>query len=280
MRTQTLSLALALTLATPLQGASAQQVNPAFTYTYADLADLAVAAPVAASVRIREAIRLKGPQATAIPIGMARFYVEADIMALIRGAGGLPGQIRYVVDVPLDSRGKPPKLKKAQMLVLARRVTGKPADIQLVAPDAQIAWTPELESRLRAVVQDVAAADAPPAIMKVGSAFHVMGTLPGEGETQIFLITENNLPVSLSILRRPGQQRSWAVALGEIVDEAAGPPQRDTLLWYRLACGGLPRALPAAALRDADPASANAANEDYRFVLDQLGRCDRNREAG
>ena len=33
-----------------------------------------------------------------------------------------------------------------------------------------------------------------------------------------------------------------AISLSEIVDDSAGPPQRDTLLWYRLACA-LPRAL-------------------------------------
>ncbi|MFN3436010.1 MAG: hypothetical protein ACK4ZY_16650, partial [Sphingomonas sp.] len=86
--------------------------------------------------------------------------------------------------------------------------------------------------------------------------------------------TANGAPISLSILRRPGEQKRWAVALGEIVDDAAAAPQRDTLLWYRLACG-LPRALPATSLADAEPENAAAAREDYRFVLDQLGPCRR-----
>ena len=80
----------------------------------------------------------------------------------------------------------------------------------------------------------------------IGNAFHVAGSLPGEGETQMFLTTADARPVSLSILRRPGEQPRWAVALAEIVDEAAGPPQRDTFLWYRLrlrfaACPARPR---------------------------------------
>ncbi|HYZ48303.1 MAG TPA: hypothetical protein VE567_05345, partial [Sphingomonas sp.] len=61
-----------------------------------------------------------------------------------------------------------------------------------------------------------------------------------------------------------------------IVDEAAKPPARDTLLWYRLACG-LPRALPDEAVADLDGAAAEAARADYGYVLEQLGPCTRNR---
>lgn len=114
----------------------------------------------------------------------------------------------------------------------------------------------------------------PPAITGLGNAFHVPGTLPGEGETQIFVQTATGAPISLSILRRPGEQRRWAVALGEIVDDAAAAPPRDTLLWYRLACG-LPRALPPASTANEDPANAAIAREDYAFVLQQLGACRR-----
>jgi hypothetical protein len=108
----------------------------------------------------------------------------------------------------------------------------------------------------------------------VGAAFHVPGSLPGEGETQIFLQTVDSRPVSLSILRRPGEQPRWSVSLGEIVDEAAGPPARDTLLWYRLACG-LPASLPTTTTADLDPAAAAVAREDYAFVLTALGPCGR-----
>jgi hypothetical protein len=82
---------------------------------------------------------------------------------------------------------------------------------------------------------------AAPRITGIGRAFHVPGNLPGESETQIFLQTADSRPVSLSVLRRPGETPRWAVALSEIVDEAAVPPAPGTLLWYRLACT-LPRA--------------------------------------
>jgi hypothetical protein len=119
---------------------------------------------------------------------------------------------------------------------------------------------------------------APPRIIQLGDAFHVAGTVAGESETQIFLRTANDEPVSLSILRRPGQEPRWAVALGEIVDEAAKPPAPGTLLWYRLACS-LPPTLPSQSVRALSPADAEAARADYALVMQSLGSCGRTRTA-
>src|SRR5687767_8922682 len=112
--------------------------------TYADLADLGLAAPVAAHVRVAKAVALKGAQAAGVRPGLARFYVEANLVSLIRGAQGLPTRVRYVVDLPLDARGRPPKLHKhSQFILLATAVAGRPGELRLVAPDAQIGWTAE-----------------------------------------------------------------------------------------------------------------------------------------
>ena len=162
------------------------------------------------------------------------------------------------------------------MLVFARAVADRPGQVQLVAPDAQLIWTPAADARTRAIAAAAFAADAPPTISGIGNAFHVPGSLPGEGETQIFLTTADKRPVSLTVLRRPGERPRWAVALSEIVDEAAAPPAPDTLLWYRLACS-LPPALPAhstVSLAEADAAQAQA---DYAFVIESLGACARTR---
>jgi len=244
--------------------------------TYADLADLAVDAPVAAHVRIVQAIELKSEKAAAAPSGKSRFYIEADVVSLIRGQG-LPASIRYLADMPRDSAGKSPKLrKKSEFLILAAPVPGRPGELQLVAPDAQLAWSPALADSIRTILREASAADAPPRIIGIGKAFHVPGSLPGESETQLFLLAAGGRPISLSVLRRPGEQPRWAVALGEIVDEAAAPPAPDTLLWYRLACG-LPRGLPPASFADADAGNVEAIRVDYRLVLDRLGPCIRTR---
>lgn len=249
--------------------------NRAANLSYADIADLADAAPLVAQARISNIIKLKAEQAGTVPPGYQRVFVEANVSALIRGEGGISPTVRYLYDAPIDARGKMPKLKKAQVILFAR-AGARPGEIQLVARDAQIAASPAELERVKAILADLVANNAPPRIIGLGDAFHVAGTIAGEGETQIFLRTENGTPVSLSILRRPGQEPRWAVALGEIVDEAARPPARGSLLWYRLACG-LPDDLPARSVRALAAPDAEAARADYRFVLTALGPCGRTR---
>ncbi|WP_313808206.1 hypothetical protein [Sphingobium sp.] len=243
--------------------------------SYADIADLADAAPLVAQARIGNIIKLKPAQAGTVPAGHQRLFIEANVSNLIRGEGGISPTVRYLYDAPIDARGKLPKLKKAQVILFAR-AGARPGEIQLVARDAQIIASPAEIERVKAILSELVANDAPPRIIGLGDAFHVAGTIAGEGETQIFLRTENSEPVSLSILRRPGQEPRWAVALGEIVDEAARPPAPGSLLWYRLACG-LPDALPARSVRALSPPDAEAARSDYQVVLRALGPCGRTR---
>lgn len=270
-------LAALLIVAAPAESQVAPAPDP---ITYADLADLSLTAPVAAHVRITRALRLKGDDALAVTAGKTRFYVEAEVVSLIRAPQGLPAAISYLVDLPHNETGKPAKLaKKTDYLLLGDTVAGRAGEIRLTAPDAHLAWTAARGDRLRAILRESASAQAAPRITGIGRAFNVPGSLPGESETQIFLQTADGLPVSLSILRRPGETPRWAVALAEIVDEAAAPPRPDTLLWYRLACT-LPPTLPAQSLAEADPAQEAAIRADYRLVLDRLGPCARGRTRG
>jgi hypothetical protein len=250
---------------------------PVAELTYADLADLAAAAPVAARVRVKSAIAVSKEAAARVPAGRRRFYVEADVVSLIHAPGPMPALVRYLADLPVDPAGRAPKIKrKSEYLLLAAPVPGRADELRLIAPDAQLAWTAEREATIRSIMTEANAADAAPRIIGIGRAFHVPGTLPGESETQLFLLAAGGRPVSLNILRRPGQEASWAVALGEIVDESAAPPLPGTLLWYRLACG-LPRTLPRQSLSEADPAAAEAIRSDYAMVLNALGPCRRSR---
>lgn len=269
-----ITLVSAVFAAIPTQSAqiAAPPERPAMSY--ASVADRVLAAPLLIDATIRDATRLKPAEAPDVRPGFTRFYIVADVGALIRGPSEVSARVSYLADVPLDARGKAPKLKKMRVLLYARPVPGRAGEIQLLGAEGQQPWSAPLDARIRAISREVVAADAPPAIRAIGNAFHVAGSLPGEGETQIFLTTADNRPVSLSILRRPGEQPRWAVALSEIVDEAAGPPARDTLLWYRLACG-LPRALPDRSVAAMEPMDAAIAREDYAFVLSQLGPCDR-----
>ena len=253
-------------------------------FSYADVADLATAAPMALHARIYKAAVLKPDQAPGLAAGQARFYVEADVVSLIRGSGPLAARISYLVDLPLDAKGKPPKLKKKQpVLLFARPVAGAAAgssstgSVRLIAPDAQLPWDPATEAQLRAVLTELVKPGAPPAITGIANGFHVPGTLPGEGETQLFLDTRTGEPVSLSILTAADGSRRWAAAFGEIVDGSAAVPQRGTLAWYRLACG-LPRQLPLNKLAGTAPEDRRKAASDYAIVLGALGECTRTRK--
>jgi hypothetical protein len=245
--------------------------------SYADIVDLADKAPLVANVRIRNIIALKPEQAGTVPPGHKRLFVEADVTGLIRGEAGISPLVTYLYDAPIDARGRMAKLKKAQVIIFARP-GGRPGEVQLTAPDAQIPATPTELDRVKTILSALVAPNTPPRILGLGDAFHVAGTIAGEGETQIFLRTENGDPVSISVLRRPGQAPHWAVALGEIMDEAARPPEPGSLLWYRLACT-LPPALPPRAVRTLSVQDAESAKADYAVVIASLGACGRTRAA-
>ena len=129
---------------------------------------------------------------------------------------------------------------------------------------------------LRDVLTQLAAPDGPPAVTGVRDALAVAGNLSGESETQIFLKTANDAPVSLNVVRRPNMDPEWGVSWSELVDQSAQPPQKDTLQWYRLACF-LPRQLPPGAILSGSGSDKMLASTDYRYVLDQLGSCARTR---
>lgn len=251
--------------------AAARAVN-----TYADLVALAEAADLVVHARVTDQAQLKPERARGVAPGFARLYVEADTRSLIAGSTPLGESLKYLVDVPLDAKGRAPKLKKSEVILFARPVPGRPAELQLVEPTAQIAWSPATEQQLRPILSALLAPDAPPQIVGVRDALSVRGNLVGESETQIFLNTAGEGPVSLSVVRRPGMEPVWGVSWTEIVDQSARPPQRDTLEWYRLACF-LPEALPTKANLSREPASRARAAADYQFVLEQLGPCTRNR---
>lgn len=246
------------------------------TATYADLADLAVPARIVARAEVTKMAPLKPEQAPDVAPGHIRVYLEARTTAVLIGSD-LGESLRFLADVPLDALGKAPKLRKTQVLLFAQAVPGRPGELRLVAPDAIIPATPEVEATTRSILTALVTPDAPPTITRLREALHVSGNLVGEGETQLFLATANGAPVSISILRRPGEPTRWGVSFTEIVDQSARPPAKDTLAWYRLACF-LPPALPPQANLSGSPADRRAAAEDYALVLTDLGPCTRSRQ--
>lgn len=246
---------------------------PVAASSYADVADFAAEAATIVHARIRRATVVDAARAQGVPAHLVRLYVEADVRAVLFGSTPLASRVAYIVDLPRQANGKPPRLNRAEVLLFARRVTN-PNQLTLVNPAAQLSWSSDREVTARTIARELGRGAAPPRITGISQAFHVAGTIPGESETQIFLTTANNQPVSLTILRRPGTEPQWAAAFGEIVDESARRPAPRTLGWYRLACG-LPATVPPQAMDGMSPDDRSAIARDYALVINGVGYCDR-----
>ncbi|WP_250893844.1 hypothetical protein [Croceibacterium selenioxidans] len=244
--------------------------------TYADIADLVQASGLVVLVNVKNQAVVEPARAQGLAPGHARLYLQAQTEALLSGRAAVGESLVYLVDVPLLPNGKAPKLKKQRFIVFAQPVAGRPGELQLADSSAQLAATPAMEQKVRAVIAQFASPDVPPKVTGIREAMSVAGNLAGESETQLFLDTATGSPVSLSVVRRPGMQPEWGVSWSEIVDQSARAPQAETAEWYRLACF-LPYRLPASALLQNDGPSRNRADADYRFIMEQLGACPRNR---
>ena len=244
--------------------------------SYADLADFALASKITAHVRIRSAQPLRGEFASGTAAGFQRLLVTADLLALMKAPEGQQPQVKYIIDLPFDSRGKLPKLRKVESLVFAQ--PARVGEWQLIAPNAAITWTLARETTLRAILAEAARPDSPPQVRGIASAFHSAGSLPGEGETQIFLDTADNRPASLTVQRRAGQTPIWFVSLDEVVDEGVSQPPANSLLWYRLACF-LPDQMPESVTQGQNADDSRQVAEDYQLVRTALGSCARTMSA-
>ncbi|GGY99866.1 hypothetical protein [Novosphingobium colocasiae] len=270
-------LGLSATLATG--PAFAQPVLPAAQaaaqgLSYADLVDLSAASGLVIKATIRRMTEVPRQRAPDLAPGLGRFYIEADTQALLAGKTAIGESVNYLVDLPLDARGRAPKLKKAQVLLFALPVPGRPADIQLLSSAAQLPWSEVREQQVRQILADLAAPDAPAEVTGVRELLYVPGDLAGQGETQVFLTTKSGTAASITVHHEPGAAPVWGVSFSELVAELGHPPQRDTLGWYRLACF-LPNVLPPALNVSESYASVRQADADYRMVLGELGVCTR-----
>jgi hypothetical protein len=248
---------------------------PAETTSYSDIADLVVIAPLIVDAKIRSVKKIPAAQAVGVPENIQRVLIEADVQALIRGGGGITPRVRFLFDLTKDSRGKLPSLNKQRMFLMAN-YTNLPGNIKLARPDGLIQWSIGNDSLLRLITKEAVQIDAPSQVTGVGSAFHSPGTLLGEGETQIFLKTANNPPMAITVISKERAGKSWSVSTSELIDETSSAPKRNSLLWYRLACG-LPTRIPDSAFETDAADSRTAIQADYVFVLKSLGPCGRQR---
>ncbi len=267
-----------------LQAAQPSAITPpAPTVTYADLADLADSAPLVLRAQVRKQVRVEPERAIGVKPGWARFYFEAKTASLLVGDNIIGESLRYLGDLPLDARGKPPALTRKQVMLFASMVPAKApgtnapdnrvGELRLVKPDAQLLWDLAIETKLRSILAELLAVDVPPRISGIREAINVAGELAGQSETQIFLAAREAGAAAISVTRRPGMAPVWGVSFSEVAEGGRAPP-RETLRWYRLACF-LPPTLPRGTNLSESPEEKAQADVDYRLVMGDLGPCPR-----
>ncbi len=256
-------------------GSAAVQDAPAITF--ADAADLVLISPIIVDVTVGKTTAIDREDAPGLRPDSARVLVNATVNTLLRGSGGVPGEVQFLIDLPADAKGRAPKIKGQRIFVFARPVAGRPTLLQPVLPDSVVGFSAANDALIRKATREAVAINAPPAITGVGQAFHFPGTIAGEGETQIFLETQGGAPVSMNVTSKSGQAPLWNVSLGEVVSTQARAPDKDSLLWYRLACGTLPARLPVESLVSKTQAANVKADADYQYVRQALGACPRTR---
>ncbi len=237
--------------------------------SYADLADLTLAAPAIVRATIVSATRIADRDSPGLAPNRVRLLVTAAVDASITAPGAIPATLSWLWDAPVDSRGKAPKPKGIVVLawLAAPAADGK---TRLIAGAAQQAWDAGLEARVRAIATE-ARSGSVPVITGVTNGFRADGNVPGESESQFFLTAADGKGLTMVVTSRPGERRRVAIARGDVIDEAATPVQPETLLRYRLACF-LPDRLPAAA-----GGGDAALSADWQAGLAALGPCGRTR---
>lgn len=265
-----------LPLFVPASAGAQATVTQNVVQSYADLVGLAESSPLVVFAELKKLIPIPLPKDASPFTTVQRAYMEAQGIDLLSGSGSVSASVRYLADVRLDSRRKMPNPKKQMVLLFARHAPEGGDDIQLVSPDAQLPWSQPLEAQLRKILTDLAAPDSPPHITGINMALYQQGDLAGEGETQIFLTTAKGTPAAVVVQHKPGQPSRWSASFSEVVDAGKGPPQPNTLEWYRLACS-LPEMLPAAANIGETQEAKDQAVADYLLVRRDLGPCTRTR---
>ena len=258
-------------------GATTPPPAPAPALTYADLADLADPAQLVLRVKITRQSMIDPARSPGLLPGKVRLYVEAKPEGALAGQVQPVKVVKYLVDVPVGADRRVPTVRGKSYIVFARAVPGKPEELQLVAPDAQLPADPATAARLMPLLAELADPGAPPRIAGIRDILSVQGNLAGESETQLFLDSVSDGPVLVSVVRRPGASPIWSVSWSELVDQAGRSPAPDTLAWYRLACT-LPDRLPAQANLARGDADRSRALRDYALIKQELGGCARTRK--
>ncbi|MBV7257102.1 hypothetical protein KCG44_09945 [Pacificimonas sp. WHA3] len=240
-----------------------------------DLIDMTLESDTILSATITKTRSIPREKSPGLAPGFHRMLVHADVTTLITARGGVPAQIKYLVDVPAADNGRAPRMKNMRALLFLGQEQS-PGEFALAHRYGQQPWSAAREQNVRTFASELAEpAQRALRPREIISAFHVEGSIPGESESQIFMQTASGDPMSLIVLNRPGERPRYTVATGDIIDTSMEPPSDGSIVALMLACD-LPTALPGDILAEQVPSVAAALTRDYGFVRSKLGACERN----
>lgn len=238
---------------------------------WSDLADLVLASPAIVVATIADARRLSSRDAPDVAPGEVRVLVRAGLTAALRAPDLLPARAEWQWQGAPAARGRPPFARGDRVIAFLQPVPGGGTDLQryrLVSAQAQLAWTPEREAAVRAIlVEAVDQRREGLLVTGISDAFRTEGDVAGNSESQFFLSTRSGRPLTLTVTRAPGSEPQVRLATGDLIDRGQ-PVAPRTLPWHALACG-LPDQLPA------NLAEKPGLAEDYAFARQSLGPCGR-----
>jgi hypothetical protein len=263
--------ALGLLMLAPSPG-RAQPAASAITPTWTDIADLVLASPIVLVVDIGDVDRLSRRDAPDVPPGQVRALVQGSLRNALKAPSVLPAGAAWLWQGTADRRGRPPFAKPQPVILFAAPLSGgsnpEVQPLRLVSPHGQQPWSAAAEAQVRRILAEAVKPGADGTMVTaVIDGFRTAGSVDGASESQFFLQTKGNRPMTLLVRRAPDADPQLRVATDEFVDRAA-PVARETLTWRGLACG-LPPELPPALRAD------TALAEDYGFARRAIGACGR-----
>lgn len=240
--------------------------------TYADWADLALAAPAVVDVDLTKVSRLGKRLAPDVPQGEIRALVEGRLNAALKAPSILPVKAEWLWQGEATDRGRTPFQRADRVLIFAEPAGGSSkADVQqyrLISNQGLQPWSPETDRQVRAILSEAAQAEKRDLMVTgVLDGHTTPGTIAGVRQSQFFLSTVGDKPITLVVERQPDTPARVTAAVGEFISNAA-PIRPETLTWYALACG-LPEKLPQPLADEAELA------EDYATAREEIGVCER-----
>jgi hypothetical protein len=208
-----------------------------------------------------------------LPADQGRAMLEMELQGALKAPDALPSTLKFLWQGPLDAKAKMPNFKKQILLAFLTSVTANGATgYGLIDVNSIKSWSQAEEAQLRAIAS--AAQDPAQRGLAIKAVRTAFVTVPEDGNSEpyvhILFDTQNRAPLAAIMTK---QTTGWALrtTLTDL-DQDAIAVQRQSLLWYHMACG-LPASPPPAVANQASDAEKVLAVEAWSAMLEQLGPC-------